>query len=286
MQERLARDGHELHGLFHYASNGHHPQLHATHVADLRDRFAIKEIVERVQPERVVHLAAVSFVASDDLGALYNTNLVGTHNLLEALANTARAPEAVLLASSAAIYGNQRGGLIDESMAPDPANAYGVSKAAAEMLSRTFAYRLPIITVRPFNYTGRGQPDKFIIPKIIAHARSRSTVIELGNIDVARDFSDVRAVVEIYTRLLDHPGAVGGVFNVCSGKAHALSDVLAMVEEISGHHMSVRVNSAFSRVNEIRCLRGDRSRLEGVIGQVAMPSLGDTLAWMLEEQAC
>lgn len=283
LQERLALDGHELHGLLHRASGKHHPQLHATHFADLCDQSAIKEIVERIKPERVVHLAAATFAASDDFGALYNTNIVGTQNLLGALANATRAPEAVVVASSAAVYGNQRGGSIDETMAPDPANAYGVSKAAAEMVSRTFADRLPIITVRPFNYTGRGQPEKFIIPKIIAHARSRSAVIELGNINVARDFADVRAVVDIYSRLLDHSGAVGGVFNVCSGKAHALSEVLAIVEGISGHHMSVKVNPAFVRANDIRCLQGDRSRLEAVIGQLAIPSLEDTLVWMLEE---
>ena len=166
-------------------------------------------------------------------------------------------------------------------MTPEPANDYGITKLACEQLARLYADRLPIITVRPFNYTGRGQSEAFLIPKIIAHARARAPVIELGNTEVARDFSDVRGVVDAYARLLDAPEAVGGVFNICSGTARTLAEVIAEVEAASGHHMEVRVNPAFVRADEVKTLCGSAARLESVIGPLAMPPFGETIRWML-----
>jgi nucleoside-diphosphate-sugar epimerase len=279
--ERFAREGYLLHGLVHSAEGEADLRLCATHAADLRDLPALRAVIAQFQPERVVHLAAIAFVAHGDPAELYSTNILGTRNLLEALAGADTRPEAVLIASSANVYGNRREGVLDESMEPEPSNDYGISKVTCEMLAWLYADRLPIITVRPFNYTGRGQAEHFIIPKIIAHAKARAPVIELGNIDVARDFSDVRAVVDSYARLLDTPAAIGGLFNVCSGEARSLAEVIALVEKRSGHQMDVVVNPAFVRLDEVKTLCGSRARLESVIGPLAMPALEDTIAWML-----
>lgn len=281
--DRLARDGHELHGLAHSAEEDAQDLLKATHVADLRDLPALSKVVAEVRPDKVVHLAAIAFVAHGDASELYSANIFGTRNLLQALATASHPPSVVLLASSANVYGNRREGVLDESLSPEPANDYGITKLSCEMLGRLYADRLPIITVRPFNYTGRGQSEQFIIPKIVAHAKARRDTIELGNIDVARDFSDVRAVVDSYARLLDAPEAIGGVFNVCSGEARTLSEVLDLAAELTGHRMEVRVNTAFVRADEVRKLCGGRARLESVIGEVVMPSLRDTIAWMLAD---
>ena len=282
MLERLAREGHLLHGLVHSAEGEADSRLCAAHAADLRDLPALRAVIAQVQPERVVHLAAIAFVAHGDPAELYSTNILGTRNLLEALAGAETRPEAVLIASSANVYGNRREGVLDESMEPEPSNDYGISKVTCELLARLYADRLPIITVRPFNYTGRGQAEHFIIPKIIAHVQSRSPVIELGNIDVARDFSDVRAVVDVYARLLEEPAAIGGLFNVCSGKALSLAEVITMVARLSGHHLAVTVNPTFVRANEVKSLLGSQARLESTIGAVAMPPLRETLGWMLD----
>ncbi|MBU2588644.1 MAG: GDP-mannose 4,6-dehydratase [Alphaproteobacteria bacterium] len=280
--ERLARDGHELHGVVHHANDEAPSLLHRAHVADLRDLSAVARMVEDVQPDKVVHLAAIAFVAHGDAAELYSSNILGTRNLLHALASASRQPQAVLVASSANVYGNRRDGVLDESLPPEPANDYGITKLTCEMLARLYADRLPIITVRPFNYTGLGQGEQFIIPKIIAHAKQRKAVIELGNIDVARDFSDVRAVVDSYARLLNAQGAIGGLFNVCSGQARSLAEVIEMVERLSGHHMEVQVNPAFVRADEVKSLCGSRARLESVIGALAMPTLEETIGWMLD----
>jgi nucleoside-diphosphate-sugar epimerase len=137
--------------------------------------------------------------------------------------------------------------------------------------------------VRPFNYTGRGQSTEFIIPKIVAHARVAARTIELGNIDVARDFSDVRTVVDAYARLLNTPNASGGTYNVCSGRAISLEEMLDLVARLSGHHLDVTVNPSFVRANEVRHLCGSPTRLESVIGPLKQIPIEETLRWMLEK---
>lgn len=278
----LQRTGHEVHGLVRYPVSEGVAGVSALHVADLSDTAGLAAVVREVQPDKVVHLAAITFVAHGDVEAIYRTNLVGTRNLLEALAQNKAPLDAVLLASSANVYGNSVGGVLDENTPPAPANDYAVSKLAMEYAARLYADRLPLIMARPFNYTGVGQAESFLIPKIINHVRRRAPLLELGNLDVARDFSDVRNVVQLYRRLLEAPAAVGQTFNVCSGKAWSLNDVLTMVREISGHDFEVRVNPAFVRHAEVKTLVGSRAKLNAVVGEVPEISLRDTLRWMLE----
>lgn len=247
---------------------------------DLLDRAGLSKVVQHVQPDVVVHLAAISFVAHGDAEAIYRINVVGTRNLLEALAALEKKPSAVLLASSANIYGNSSESLIDETIPPDPANDYAVSKLAMEYMARLWMDRLPIVISRPFNYTGVGQAPHFLLPKIVGHFQRREKTIELGNTDVERDFSDVRFVSRAYCRLLQAAPA-GQVFNVCSGTAWSLKDVLAMMSEIAGYEIEVRVNPAFVRASEVKRLQGDGSKLERAVGSLPVIPLKETLAWMM-----
>lgn len=246
---------------------------------DLCDRAGLCQVVDSVRPDLVAHLAAISFVAHGDVEAIYRTNLVGTRNLLDAFSNCSKKPRAVLLASSANIYGNASVPLIGEGVQPAPANDYAVSKLAMEYMARLWLDRLPVTIVRPFNYTGVGQSLDFLVPKIIDHYCRGALETELGNLDVARDFSDVRTVVAVY-RLLMEKAPAGEIFNVCSGRAYALSEILEMLAEISGHTLSIRVNPAFVRSNEVKVLRGDNTKLRAVVGEVKDYSLRDTLEWM------
>ncbi|MEK7888712.1 NAD-dependent epimerase/dehydratase family protein [Burkholderia contaminans] len=246
---------------------------------DLCDRAELAKVVADVRPDVVAHLAAIAFVAHGDADAIYRTNVVGTRNLLEALANQESRPTAVLLASSANIYGNAAVEVIDESVEPNPANDYAVSKLAMEYMARLWHDKLPIVVARPFNYTGVGQSPQFLLPKIVGHFQRGERVIELGNIDVERDFSDVRRVVDAYRRLLQLAPA-GGVFNVCSGRAVSLKSVIALMEQIAGYSIEVRVNPAFVRANEVRRLQGDGSRLQAAVGPLEDIPLESTLRWM------
>jgi nucleoside-diphosphate-sugar epimerase len=246
---------------------------------DLSDVEGLRAWVEVVQPDVVAHLAAISFVAHGDVEAIYRTNVVGTRNLLAALAGLEKRPKAVLLPSSGTIYGNAVVEVMDESMPPAPTNDYAVSKLAMEYMARLWLDRLPIVIARPFNYTGVGQGESFLLPKIVAHFRRRAAVIELGNLDVWRDFSDVRTVARVYRQLMETAPA-GEVFNVCSGSVHSLREVLAMMAEIAGYAIEVRVNPAFVRANEVRRLQGDCSKLTRQVGALPAIPLKETLRWM------
>jgi nucleoside-diphosphate-sugar epimerase len=250
---------------------------------DLCDPAAVAAMVDRVRPDVVLHLAGIAFVAHANVDLIYMVNVVGSRNLLAALAASAHRPGAVLLASSANIYGNASVAVIDESVAPAPANDYAVSKLAMEYMARLWMDRLPIILARPFNYTGVGQTDNFLLPKIVSHFRRGAREIELGNLAIARDFSDVRSVVRSYRALVAAaPGAAwtNPAFNICSGHSTSLQSVIAMMEEIAGYKIVVKVNPAFVRSNDVLTLTGSRARLDQAIGAVEQPALADTLRWM------
>jgi GDP-6-deoxy-D-talose 4-dehydrogenase len=287
LANELQRAGYEVHGLVHKPLADGVAGVAKLHVGDLSDAARLTAVVQEVQPHQVAHLAAIAFVAHGDVDAMYRTNVVGTRNLLEALVQGKAPVEKVLLPSSANIYGNSVGGVLDEATPAAPANDYAVSKLAMEHVARLYAERLPLVLARPFNYTGVGQSESFLIPKIVNHVRRRAPLIELGNLEVARDFSDVRTVVQCYHRLLkaDAAAVLGQTFNVCSGQAWTLNEVLAMVREISGHPFEVRVNPAFVRQNEVKLLLGSNAKLEAAIGALPPIALGDTLRWMLEASA-
>ncbi|MBK1820203.1 NAD-dependent epimerase/dehydratase family protein [Burkholderia orbicola] len=278
MAEELIRSGHEVCGIVHK------PVAAApwrTHVCDLLDTDALVRVLSDEKPDAVVHLAAIAFVQHGDVGAIYQTNVVGTRNLLDALTRAACQPRAVLLASSANVYGNSDREIIDESTAPAPANDYAISKLAMEMVARMWQDKLPIVIVRPFNYTGVGQDERFLLPKIVRHFSARAERIELGNLNVVRDFSDVRMVVAAYRKLIEADFA-GRTFNVCSGIGYSLKDVLVTVQELSGHELEVAVNPQFVRANEVHKLVGNCRALEHAIGSTHAIPLRNTLAWMLE----
>lgn len=278
LRPALERAGYEVHGTVRAGE-----YVDSTlHVAELSDVEALRAVIDRVAPRHVIHLAAVSFVAHEDVEAIYRTNIVGTRNLLQALATSCVAPTlgTVLLASSANVYGNAVVDPIGETVPLQPANDYAVSKAAMEQMSALWSQALPLTLVRPFNYTGVGQSEQFLIPKIVHGFAQRSDALELGNLDVHRDFSDVRDVVEVYASLLEI--SPRGVFNVCSERAHTLHEVINMVADLSGHQLEIRVNPCFVRTNEVRILRGSAERLRIVLPDWKPRALRETLRWMID----
>lgn len=248
---------------------------------DLGDLLGLISALDDIRPEAVVHLAAVAFVAHGEAADFYRVNAIGTHNLLTALDKGGYGAQGVILASSANIYGNAKVSPIPETAEPAPENDYAVSKLSMEYMARLFAAKLPVTIARPFNYTGRGQELKYLVPKIVDHFKRRAPRIELGNLDVARDFSDVRDVALAYRALLDaapQPGAV----NICSGRATSLFELIEMCRDITGHDIEVVVNPAFQRANEIKMLCGSRDSLDALTGAQPRHELRDTLHWMLE----
>ena len=278
MADELRASGYEVVGTGSQALDA--PDYHQV---DLTDGLGLRALLAEVQPDVIVHLAAIAFVGHGAADAFYQVNLLGTRNLLEAIAACGKAPECVLLASSANVYGNVSEGMLDEQTPPAPANDYAVSKLAMEYMARLWCDRLPIVIARPFNYTGVGQAENFLLPKIVSHFHRKADTIELGNLDVWRDFSDVRAVVQAYRGLIE-ARPLGQTVNVSSGHTHSLREVIAKCSAITGHTLDVQVNPAFVRANEVKTLCGDNARLRALVPGWETPALDETLGWMLAGQ--
>lgn len=244
---------------------------------DLRDPSILRTALETVRPDFIVHLAAITFVPHSDISEIYRINLIGTLHLLDAIIETQLQPHKVLIASSANVYGNPLIEYIDETVCPAPVNHYANSKLAMEHMARTYHDRLPLIITRPFNYTGVGQADHFLIPKIVTHYKQRKSEIELGNLDVVRDFSDVRFVIEAYRRLLESD-ACNETVNLCSGQGVALSEIIQRMNQMAGYTITVQVNPAFVRANEVHRLVGDNSKLIRLIGPLPIFPIDDILS--------
>jgi nucleoside-diphosphate-sugar epimerase len=277
LAKELARHHWEVWGIGHQPSPGNQNYRKV----DLTNESSVRDAIEEIRPEGVVHLAAKAFVGHGNPNDFYRVNLLGTRHLLGALAEATRQPECVVLASSANIYGNATGGSLSESTPPAPQNDYAVSKLAMEFMAQLWKGRLPLVIARPFNYTGIGQSESFLPAKIVAHFRRRAPEIELGNLNVARDFSDVRDVTKAY-RLLLEACPVGAVVNICSGRSISLHELIDICSGVTRHNINVRINPAFVRTGEIATLCGNPDQLHSLAGNWERIPLKDTLQWMLD----
>jgi len=248
--------------------------------AQLNDHKSLSSEISHFNPEYVIHLAAISSTVSENSKEIYETNLIGTLNLLNILNIQSIKPKKVLLASSAQIYGNQGNKAFNEDDQLLPFNHYGVSKMSMEYMASQFFNSFPIVSLRPFNYTGVGHNEHFVIPKIVKHFKEKAELIELGNIDVKREYNDVRTVCKIYLDLL-YKGISGESYNVCSGKTYTLKEVLLILEAISQHRLVINQNPNFFRPNEPIQLSGNPSKLKNILGEIEFIPLEKTLEWML-----
>lgn len=248
---------------------------------NLLDMHVLNNAIKQVNPNMVIHLAGVSYVNHSNDNAFYNVNIIGTRNLLRALHISANQVDAILLSSSASVYGGNIGGRLAETTPTNPLNDYAVSKLAMEHMAMLWSDKLPIFITRPFNYTGVGQSSHFIIPKIVKHFKRREAIIELGNIDIWRDFNDIRVLSKAYIALLKKK-PLGEIINICSGKAYSLREVIGFCEKITGHSLEVKVNPALIRSQEAKILCGDASKLMTILGERYVLPIQETLRWMLE----
>lgn len=252
------------------------PQIYE---CDLGDTKRLTVLIKDIRPDYIINLAGIAFVQHDSVQGMFQANLLGVISLLEAIKASDHLPTKILLAGSAHVYGNQMISPISEKSIPHPNSQYGISKLAMEQSAHLWFDQLPIIIARPFNYTGIGQSNLFLPPKIVNHFAQKCDSIELGNLEIARDWSDVRDVVSIYRRLIES-NAQSIIVNVCSGISHSLKFVLDSLRQISNHDLAIKTNAEFVRANEIAELRGDNSLLTSIIGKIESRPLIHTLEWM------
>ncbi len=251
--------------------------------ADIRDPDAVRAAVAEARADVVIHLAGAAQPMSPDRLGMLDANVVGADNLLGALARSEAPPRRVIVASSSHVYGEQPPGDLSEAMRPNPLSFYGCSKLSMEQLAQTYAPHFEVLVARPFNYTGRGQAEHFVVPKIVSHFRRRAPVLSMGATDKRRDFSDVRDVCDIYARLVDAPmGGRSDTVNLTTGTVRSLSDVVARCAALSDHRLELRTDPALLRPNDPDVIKASTQRLEDMIGTVPTRPMDDTLRWMLE----
>jgi nucleoside-diphosphate-sugar epimerase len=234
-------------------------------LCNLLEKEKLAKIIKKIQPEIVVHLAAISFVGHPDIAEMYSVNVIGTQNLLDAIKNEGKnAVKKVILASSATVYGNQSETELSEELTPNPVNHYGISKLAMEQIAKTYFDSLPIIIVRPFNYTAPEQNSNFVIPKITKAFREKLEKIELGNLDVYREYNSIDFICECYYKLAIS-SISSEIVNLCSSTTHSLKEIISICSELSQHTLKIEVNPNYVRANEIYKLSGSSKKLNEMI---------------------
>tara|TARA_Y100001978_G_scaffold147787_1_gene132811 strand:- start:788 stop:1669 length:882 start_codon:yes stop_codon:yes gene_type:complete len=248
------------------------------HSCDITSFEDCCSVIQKVNPSYIVNLAGISYVPHGKVQDIYRVNHLGVVNILEAINSLDITPKLVLI-SSAQIYNAFEGVEISEHNKLNPQSHYACSKWMMEKSAQLYIDSLDICIARPFNYTGLGQSEKFVVPKIVQHFKSKESVIELGDISVRRDFSDVRDVVNAYKTLLLDKDAKG-VYNICSNTDVSISSIIDFLKNESGHNIKVNVNTDFIRKNDLKVLKGDNRKLKS-LNWTANNSFKDTLLWMI-----
>ncbi|MHB8993023.1 MAG: GDP-mannose 4,6-dehydratase [Chloroflexota bacterium] len=262
---------------------------------NLTDADRVREILEGVKPNWIFHLAAQAFVPTafaDPTGTLVN-NIVGQVNLLQSILTWEEKPTVVVICS------NEEYGMVAPEDLPlretapfRPANPYAVSKVAQDMLGYQYhvAYGLPIVRIRPFNHIGPGQSDRFVASSFarqIAEAELglRHPVLQVGNLEAERDYSDVRDIVRGY-RLAALHGAPGDVYNLGSERAVSTRHLLDLLLTQSRVQMQVEQDPSRLRPADIPRVVADCSKFRALTGwRAEIPleqTLADTLAYWRE----
>jgi nucleoside-diphosphate-sugar epimerase len=256
---------------------GHEVREFSSAVVDVRDARGLREQIAGCRPEYVIHLAGTANLPDAAADVLFAVNVEGTRNLLEACAALDARPRKVILASSCYVYGDTGPSPATEDALLAPAGVYGRSKVEMERVAAAFFGRLPILILRPFNYSGVGHSERFLLPKLVRVFREGAADVSFVAPNVVRDFSDVRWVAQVYAGLLDSPQA-GQAVNVCSGIGTPLRALVTMLEELTRHrpHQPARANHTTRSV-----LVGNAARLRQMGMSPSPYSLRDTLAWML-----
>ena len=235
--------------------------------ADIRDKKRILNIIKKIKPAKVFHLAAVSTVEKSLKfpKLTEDVNVKGTQNILDACVASGINPK-VLIVSSSEVYGNKKKFPIKEDSKLNPLNPYAETRIKQEKLALEYfnKYGINIVISRSFNHTGPGQSSSFVcsnFAKQIAEIQNgvKKPVIEVGNLDTVRDFLDVRDIIVAYNLALDKC-RFGEVYNICSSKHYKIGDILNIILGMSKRHIKVRINKQEDRSHDIKITYGDNSK--------------------------
>lgn len=253
---------------------------------DILNQKRCTQVIKDINPEYIFHLAAFSSVGQSFVKErlTYQVNFEGTLNILQAALNLKKLKKLIFISSSEC-YGrfSPKNKILTEDQPLNPISPYAISKTAAEDLCKLYfkRYGVPVSIARPFNHSGPGQNELFVIPSFCKNVAMiekgmSKPVIKVGNPKIKRDISDVRDIVRGY-RLIAEKGKAGRVYQLCSGKAVSLQNILDKLLKLSTKKFNIKIDSKFARNNDIPVVRGDNSRAEKELGFKLNYKLDDTI---------
>ena len=253
---------------------------------DILNPVKTAKIIKEQNPDYLFHLAAFSSVGRSfsNERLTYDINFNGTLNILEAAQELKKLKKIVYISSSDC-YGkfSPKSKTLTENDPLNPVSPYAISKTAAEYLCQFHhsRYNLPILISRSFNHSGPGQNENFVIPSFckqiaMIEANKQKPLMEVGDLSVKRDLSDVRDIAEGY-RLMAEFGKEGRVYQLCSGKAIAIKTVLNKLIKLSNKNITVKIDNKIFRKNDIHTIRGDNSRAVKELGFSLNYTIDNTL---------
>ncbi len=262
-----------------------------THPVDILEADRLAELVKAIKPDYIFHLAGQSNVfASNELAdQTLKTNVMGNFNIIEAVRKSAIKAR-VLIVGSANEYGKvpKKEHPINEQQPLNPDNPYAVSKVCQELMGHYYAkqHNLDIVTVRPFNYIGPRQALGFVCSDF-AHQlvqierKEKPPLMEVGNLNVYRDFTDVRDMVRGYWLALAK-GKKGGLYNLCSGQYYSIKSLLNSMIAMTGCKVEIKIKAGMIRSNENRCFYGDCTKFQNITKWKAQIPIEETLRDILD----
>jgi len=265
----------------------HHPSVQWQAI-DVADRDPVRRAIADIRPDVVYHLAGAAHVAQSwsERRETLATNVLGTHHVLDAL-RRAQLSARVLIPGSSYVYRHVDGPL-SENDPTAPASPYALSKFAQEILGQRAIAEdgVDVYLTRSFNHTGPRQDPSYAAPAFarqiaLIEAGRMTRTIEVGNLDAVRDIADVRDVVRAYCAIVEK-GRRGVVYNVCSGRAVAIREVLDRLIAMSRARVDVRIDPARFRPTDVPMLVGEPARLHEDTGWTASIPLNQTLSDLLD----
>lgn len=285
----LLEKGHEVFGTT--KPGGENELGDHMYSVDILDYEGLKDVVEKIEPDFIYHLAALTSpaVSFQNPSETITSNIGGQLNILEAVKELRLMSARVLVVSSAEVYGqvSEKNLPIDEETPLRPTSPYAVSKIAQDFLGLQYylTQSVDCVRVRPFNHVGPYQSPQFVIPafaKQIAEIekKKQEPIMKVGNLDAKKDFTDVRDIVAAYEQLMEK-GESGEVYNIGSGKSYRIAEILEMLLSMSAERIIVEKDPSLMRPIEIPELVCDYGKLHKATGWnpeiPLMQSLRDTL---------
>jgi GDP-4-dehydro-6-deoxy-D-mannose reductase len=259
---------------------------------DVRDEAAVAAAIAEFKPSHVVHLAGLSTLAAAaaDVRATWQVHLFGALNVAQAILH--EVPECtLLLVGSGEVYGASAvsGRPLDESAVLAPLSDYAASKAAADLAIGAMVRKgLRAVRLRPFNHTGPGQSDRFVVPSFARQiaaieAGTSAPIIKVGNLDAERDFLDVRDVVRAYIAAIERSDLLrsGTILNLASGIPVKIGELLDRLLALSSTRITIEQDPARMRPNDIPRYIGDASRARELLDWMPRFRLEETLQAVL-----